>query len=213
MKGRFNVRKLIATSALVASLAGVNTHAGFLDILRGEPVEPQRVAFIGAARVQEVSGTVARLSGIDQWTAVQNGEELQPGDMIRTTSGTAIVQMTESGSFVKVPPNTVLRLVPAKEEEDRSLAQGIERREGLVVRSCRGKAYVATEAGRWEPVEVNQVIARGAQLRTEVGAMIDLFNTQSKRPVRVPGAVRLTLDDQALASRVAGQPSIASAQR
>src|SRR5688572_24660270 len=113
MKGRFNVRKLIATSAVVASLTGVNTDAGFLDILRGEPVEPQRVAFIGAARVQGVSGTVERLSGIDQWTAVENGEELKPGDMIRTTTGTAIVQMTESGSFVKVTQNTVLRLVPA----------------------------------------------------------------------------------------------------
>ncbi|HEX7859018.1 MAG TPA: hypothetical protein VF773_01685 [Verrucomicrobiae bacterium] len=212
MKGRLNVRKLIATSAVVASLNGINSHAGFLDILRGEPVEPQRVAFIGAARVQEVSGTVERLSGIDRWTAVENGEVLKPGDMIRTTTGTAIVRMTESGSFVKVTPNTVLRLVPAQ-EEDRSLAQGIEEREGLVVRSCRGKAYFATESGEWEPVEVNQVIARGAQLRTEAGAMLDLFDTQSKRPVRVPGAVRLKLDDQALASRVAGQPSIASAQR
>jgi len=213
MKGRFNVGKLIATSAAIFSLNGIQSEAGLINLLRGEPAEPQRVAFIGAARIQEVSGTVERLTGIDRWKVVANGAQLQPGDIIRTTEGTAVLQMTESGSFIKVTPNTVLRLVPAEHAGDRTLVFGQEARDGFVVRSCRGKAYVANKSGEWQPVEVNQVLARGANLRTESGAVIDLFDTETKRPVRVPGAVRLTLNDEMLARRVAGQPSIAALRR
>src|SRR5688500_6082943 len=107
MKGWFNVGKLIATSAAIFSLNGIQSEAGLINLLRGEPAEPQRVAFIGAAQVREVTGTVEKLSGIDRWKVVENGAHLQPGDIIRTTEGSAVLQMTESGSFIKVTPNTV----------------------------------------------------------------------------------------------------------
>lgn len=89
----------------------------FISILRGEPKVPsyQRVAFAGKATVREVRGTAERLCGIDCWAPIQAGAHLQPGDVIRAASGTVVLKMERSESFVRINANTILRLVPANE--------------------------------------------------------------------------------------------------
>jgi hypothetical protein len=214
MKGTFRfVRKTIVASLLSTSTLLV-AHGGLLDILRGEREElsAQRVAFIGAAEVKEVTGSAEHLAGIDTWSQLQPGTKLQPGDIIRTSKGSVVLQMVESESFVKVTPNTILRLVPVGKDGNSSILSGGEERDGFVVRGCRGKAYVKS-GSEWRGLAVNELITRSASIRTEAGALVDLFDTESKRPLRIPGATRVRLDDQMLAGRVIVPPSLAEARR
>ena len=110
---------------IVTSLFGILTGATLitetaqaefklLSFLRGEAIEPpvQRVAFVGCATVREVQGTAERLCGIDCWSAVKPGMELKPGDVIRAGTGTVVLKIERSDSYVKINSNTVLRLVP-----------------------------------------------------------------------------------------------------
>jgi hypothetical protein len=186
--------------------------AGVLDILRGEPAEPQRVAFVGSAEVKSVQGEVMRLTGIDRWSKLPSGATLLPGDVVRAQEGGAVLQMKESLSFVKITPNTIVRLVPIEEGWDRAVLSGREENQGFIVRSCRGNAVVEKN-GQWIPVEVNSVIARGTDVRTSPGAVVDLFDTQLKQAVRIQGPVRLTLDSELAGRRVRTAPSLASVNR
>ena len=198
---------------LIANTASVN--AGFIDLLRGESAapEPQRVAFVGAAQVKEVHGSVERLTGVDRWENLGAGAKLLPGDVIRTAEGSAVLCMSESKSFVKITPNTLLRLVDLASDWDPGVLSGREERDGFVVRGCRGKAFVADRRGDWKLVQVNDVLAPGVALRTAPGAVLDLFHNTSKQPLRVAGSAHLTLDTPVLARVAGAQPSFASARR
>jgi hypothetical protein len=206
---------LTAVTFFASSLVGVN--AGFIDLLRGEEAAPersfQRVAFVGPARVKEVQGEAERLVGIDAWKRLEKGAELAPGDVVRTRNGTVVLRMSESGSFVKVTPRTILRLVPLDQGRDRSVLSGREERKGFVVRSCRGKATVRRPGGDWKNVEVNAVLSEGAELWTEPGTMIDLFDTKTQRPVRIHGSALIKLHGSAFANRVLVQPGLVAAAR
>src|SRR5262245_17921412 len=101
----------LATMALVSARAEWR----LLTLMRGEPetaVFRQRVAFVGSAVVKTVDGNAERLCGIDRWTPLPPGTHLQTGDIVRTGKGVVILKMNESESFVKVTPNTILRLIP-----------------------------------------------------------------------------------------------------
>lgn len=207
-------KKNTLTAALICMITPQISSAGLLDLMRGEPAppEPQRVAFVGSANVQQVSGAAERLAGVDHWKKLHHGAQLQPGDLIRTGSGTVLLRMTESGSFVKVTPNTVLRLVEIEKNWDRAAVSGQEERTGFVVRGCRGKAYFDAGQDGWKKLEVNDVLAPGTDVRTEAAAVVDLFHTSTKRPVRIPGSAQVTLDEEVLARTVRVQPSLASAR-
>lgn len=211
MKACF-AQSIALTGTLLFCTAILPSHAGVIDILRGEPAAPQRVAFVGSAEVKTVTGKVMRLSGIDRWTELSQGAKLAPGDMIRSEDGNALLQMTESGSFIKITPNTVLRLVPIERTWDPGVLTGREEKSGFIVRSCRGSAFIE-KTGRWEPVEVNTVLARGTQVRTAPGSSIDLFDTQLRQAVRIQGPVRLTLDENLTLRPLRTAPSLASATR
>jgi hypothetical protein len=216
------MKSLDQTKAHVATLAALlvfldlsRVNAGIIDLLRGEqagPV-PQRVAFVGSARVKQVQGDVLRLTGRDQWAPLKEGDELKPGDIVQSRSGSAVLSMTESESFVKVTPNTSCRLVPLQDGWDPAVLSGQEEREGFIVRSCRGQAYVASSGRDWTPVTVNTVLKRGTQVRTESGAFIDLFHTESQRATRIIGSVEVKLDERVLAERVHSPPTFAAARR
>ena len=201
-------------SALILSLSTlVGGHAGILDLLKGEPSEPagtfQRVGFIGRAVVKEVTGDAEHLVGIDRWKPLAAGAKLAPGDVIRTKGGSVTLRMTESQSFVKVTPYTLLRMVPHDEDWGRGVLSGREEKEGYVVRSCRGNAYRRTATG-WEPVQVNSVLASHAELRTEPGSIIDLFHTESRQPVRIRGSSHITLGRTEMAGRTIGSSDFAA---
>jgi hypothetical protein len=205
----------IASAAIIFFFANTTcVNAGIISLLRGETTVPeqQRVAFVGAAEVKEVSGAVERLAGVDRWEKLSAGARLLPGDIIRTAAGSAVLCMCESKSFVKITPNTLLRLVDFESGWDRSIVSGREERSGFVVRSCRGSAFFAEANGGWKSVQVNQVLAPGTALRTQAGAVVDLFDNSSKRPLRVPGAAQLKLDEQTLARTVTKEPTFASAK-
>ena len=206
---------LLTVCAILSSNALVG--AGIIDILRGQTAEAtasfQRVAFVGAATVQEVQGEVQRLAGVEHWTALKKGDHLQPGDLLRTTSGSAVLSMLESESFVKVTPNTLCRLVALENGWDRAVLSGEEERQGFVVRSCRGNVYSQSADGRWTPLVVNAVLAEGTQVRTDPGASADLFHTQLQRPLRIGGSVETSLDEKVLAQRVVLAPTLAAAGR
>lgn len=210
---RWLKQSLARTSAALICTGFLQTAtAGVLDLLRGEPAEPQRVAFVGSAEIKNFTGRVQRLSGIDRWNTVTPGTKLQPGDIIRSQEGTALLQMKGSQSFVKVTPNTIVRFVPMHSEWDSAVLSGREEKDGFIVRSCRGIAFVEKD-GRWQPLEVNTVIARGTEVRTSPRAVIDLFDTQSKQPVRIQGPARLTLDENVATRRMRTAPNLASATR
>lgn len=211
MKGLFKSSVTFAV-ALLSIYPQTLAHAGVLDVLRGEPAPPQRVAFVGSAEVKQVEGNVMRLSGIDRWNKLPTGSTLAPGDVIRASEGTALLQMVESKSFIKLTPNTILRLVPLAPRWDPAVLSGREEKTGFIVRSCRGTAMVEQD-GRWKPVEVNSVLAHGADLRTAPGTILDLFDTQLSQSVRIQGAASLTLDENVAVRRVRTSPSLASVTR
>lgn len=197
------------------SISSQTVNAGFLDMLRGDSIEPsfQRVAFIGSAKVKRVNGEVEQLTGVDRWNLLSDGGTLRPGDVIRTRAGTVLLEMRESGSFVKVTPHTVLRLIKMDDEWDRSALSGREERDGFAVRSCRGKAYFDAGEGRWQMVKVKAVLPRGTYIRTESGAVVDLFHTEMKRSVRVTGGSQVTLSPELVADRPLVESSLAAASR
>jgi hypothetical protein len=173
----------------------------------------QRVAFVGAANVKEVQGDVQRLAGVEHWTALKKGDELQPGDLLRTASGSAVLAMLESRSFVKVTPNTLCRLVVLESGWEKAIVSGQEEREGFVVRGCRGKVYARSTDGSWTPIAVNALLAPGTEIRTEPGAFVDLFHTRLQHPLRIGGSVETSLDERALAQRLTAAQSLAAAGR
>ncbi len=179
----------------VASILAVPVQGGFIDLLRGEPdpVVAQRVAFFGSAVVKRVDGSVERLTGIDKWEPVKAGTTLRTGDLVRTKEGTILLRMVESQSFVRVTPNTILRLAAAESESDRSILSGCEERRGYVVRSCRGPAFSRLPGGEWKPIQVNTVLPESCAVRTETGVLMDLFHTESKRALRIPGSTEIDL--------------------
>ena len=204
---------MLAACAFLSNSAVVS--AGIIDVLRGETDQTpfQRVAFVGAATVKEVQGEVQRLAGVEHWTALKKGDQLQPGDLLRTTSGSAVLSMLESESFVKVTPNTLCRLVALEHGWERAVLSGQEEREGFAVRGCRGKVYSRSADGNWTPLVVNAVLSPGTQVRTDPGASVDLFHTALQRPLRISGSVETSLDEKVLAQRVVAAPSLASARR
>jgi hypothetical protein len=202
---------------VLATLASLSVaQAGLIDLLRGDsaaPTDYQRVAFVGSATVREVSGQAERLVGIDRWKPITAGAKLAPGDVLRTGNGTVVLRMSTSGSFVKVTPQTLLRLVPLEKEWDRAALSGSEERNGFVVRSCRGKAYARTPGSEWENVEVNSVLALGSEVRTEPGTVLDLFDTSKQRPLRIRGTTIVKLHEQTFANRVLVEPNLVAANR
>ena len=66
------------------------------------------------------------MSGIDRWSPLHAGTNLAPGDIIRTGQGTVVLRMIDSGSFVKVTPNVMLRLAPLEQGWDRGVLSGAE---------------------------------------------------------------------------------------
>ena len=203
---------LLAVLGCLSSLSSVQ--AGFLDVLRGEPDSTtpsfQRVAFIGSARVKEVQGQAERLVGIDSWKPLEKRAELMPGDLVRTHNGTVLLRMNESGSFVKVTPQTILRLVALENNWDQGALSGMEEKKGFVVRSCRGKAFVREPGQEWKSVEVNAVLAAGSEIRTESETVVDLFNTRRQRALRIQGPVVIKLQESALANKTVVGSSLPS---
>jgi hypothetical protein len=208
--------RTLASAAIIFLVANsASVKGGIINMLRGESTEPepQRVAFVGGAHVKEVRGSVERLAGVDRWETLLVGATLLPGDVVRTAAGSAVLCMKESKSFVKITPNTLLRLVDLESDWDPGVLSGREERTGFVVRSCRGEAFVADARGDWKKVQVNDVLAAGSALRTSPGAVVDLFHNTSKQPLRIPGSAQLRLDTPVLARAATAQPTFASAKR
>jgi hypothetical protein len=213
------VKKALAISlVIISSLA--SARAGFFEILRGDPAAAtsvaatpsyQKVAFVGSASVKEVQGQAERLESLDHWKPLQQGAKLAPGDILRTRNGTVVLRMAESGSFVKMTPHTILRLTQLDNGWDRAALSGCEEKRGFVVRSCRGKAYVRDASGEWQNIAVNCVLAAGSEIRTEPETVIDLFNTENRRPLRIRGSNLLRLHENAFANRVLAEPKLVAA--
>ena len=168
----------------------------FITMLRGEPhatAPRQRVAFVGDATVKDVNGKVERLCGIDCWSAVSKGTTLHAGDLVRVENGSLVLKMTESQSFVKVTPGTLLHLLPLEQNWDRTILTGTEDKSGFIVRGCRGSASYRDEHGEWQPVRVNSVLPQTATLRTEAQSTVDLFCTTTHHAMRIHGAKELEL--------------------
>jgi hypothetical protein len=184
----------------LATLTLAPARAGFLAMMRGEPECPapnRRVAFVGSARIKSVEGKAEQLCGIDCWRPISAGMHLKTGDVVRTGKGVVVLKMNESQSFVKVAPNTVLRLVTLEKEWDRAVLTGSEERSGFAVRSCRGPAFYQDKAGDWKPVLVNSVLPDSAILRTESGTVVDLYWTSARRSLRVDGEKNVKLANMA----------------
>lgn len=211
------LRKTGPTVLLIYLFSLSSLEAGFFDVLRGEADAAipsfQRVAFVGSARVKEVQGEAERLAGIDSWKPLEKGAELMPGDLVRTRNGTVVLRMTDSGSFVKVTPQTILRLLECESTWDRGALSGTEEKQGFAVRSCRGKAFVREPGQEWKSVEVNVVLADGSEVRTEPETVVDLFNIGKQRAVRIQGPAVVNLQESAVAGKSVVGPSFVATVR
>lgn len=179
---------LIATTVLFQT---TSASAGILDILKGEKETScecdhfQRVAFIGAAEVKEVTGKVEWLTGVNEWAPLPVGKKLAPGDMVRTKAGARVIlKMTQSGSLIRATPNTIVRLVPLDGQWGAAALTGESESSGYVVRALRGEAeYLAK--GIWHPLTMDRELAPGTKIRLVSGKQVDLFS-------REHGSVRLS---------------------
>jgi hypothetical protein len=194
----FMKRITFLVALFTVTFFSVSTQAewAFIKVLRGDPqdsVPLQRVAFVGTATVKGVQGKAERLSGIDSWSPVKKGATLKPGDLVRVLNGSLVLKMTESESFVKVTPNTLLHLLSYEQNWDRAILTGAEEKSGFVVRSCRGSASYRDRAGEWQPVQVNAVLPQTAIIRTEAQTTVDLFCTTTHHVMRVQGPRQLDL--------------------
>lgn len=204
--------RFVLISCFAFAIASPALNGGMIDLLRGdEPTTQsfQRVAFVGSALVKAVDGSAERLVGIDQWKPLKPGIALTPGDLIRTRQGTVLLRMNESESFVRVSPNTILRLAEVEKAWDRSVLSGREEKNGYIVRGCRGKAFARHSTDTWQPIEVNSVLLSGSEVRTEAGTILDLFDNEAKRPLRIPGSTELTLNRKLLPLGILIQPKLA----
>jgi hypothetical protein len=203
------------TVILLIAAWAFELNAGIIDTLRGEKPTPgyQRVAFVGSAEVKEVNGTAEKLSGVDRWSPLQKGVYLQPGDMIRTQGGTVLLRMVDSGSFIKVTPQTVLRLSPLEKGWDKAVLSGSEEQQGFVVRTCRGEALAQGPDGEWQRIRVNTVLPEGTTIRTQGGAVMDLYNSHEQKAFRVSGESELRLTAGLVRATPAREPSVAAVVR
>ena len=93
--------------------------------------------------------------------------------------------MTQSASLVRVGPATILRLAPLGKEMERASLTGQEDRTGFLVRAVRGRAEFSSVDGKWELLKVDSVLAQGTRVRTRGTAIVDLFNAEHSRVIRV----------------------------
>ncbi len=202
MKICIRSKRFVSLAALCASLAFIpETGAGLIKILKGDqeqesPKTFQRVGFVGCAKVKEVTGTVEYLDGIDHWIPLNVGVHLREGDLIRASQGRAVLQMCESTSLVNLTPQTVARLVPLNGTWDHSALSGFEARSGYIVRALHGKAYVQTPRMEWKSIGVNDVLPKGALVRAEETASVNVFNSEERRILRIESGGEMQLGSE-----------------
>jgi hypothetical protein len=188
-----NVSKSIsaAIAGMIILGTSVPSHSGIFKILKGESAKAcecesyQRVAFVGEAMVREVKGHVQVLAGVGEWTSLSAGQKLNPGDMVKTApGGIAVLKMNDSGSFVRVTSQTILRLVPFEQKDQPVSLSSTGENGGFVVRALRGRGEYQTVDG-WKPITHESQIAPGSKVRLNSDGPIDFFS-------RAAGTVRLT---------------------
>lgn len=174
----------ISRAALVAAVIAtvVNSQGGLLKILKGEPEaavaseEFQKVAFVGEATVKEIKGIVEVMSGTNKWSELGVASQLKPGAVIRTGKESSVVlKMTGSGSFVKVTPQTVLRLVAAEEGWGRAAVTGEGESGKYQVRALRGLAQYE-QNGKWLFLSTGKAIEPGTRVRLGQGTVADFYS-------------------------------------
>lgn len=212
---RKSLNAVLGTVALATFLASTATsNAGLIDLLKGEKapsqVAYQRVALVGSAQVKEVNGTAEILHGIEEWRPLQPSANLRPGDLVRTQEGMVVLKMRDSGSFIRLRPNTILRLSPLREGWDKSVLTGAEHRTGFIVRALRGNATVQDpKSGGWKRVTTDMALPEGAVVRTEADAAINLFYTSAKAVVHIAPGQEVRLNPE-LARKPAASPALAA---
>jgi hypothetical protein len=211
----------IGLIVLLCSGAG-QARAGFIALLRGDGQEnepapatsPQRFAFVGNAEVKELSGDVRVLKGIERWEKLNLGTKLSPGDLIQTgKNGKAMLKM-QSGSLVKISPNSILRLAPFEPGMDPAVLSGKPEGKGFSVRSLHGAALCQGSGNQWAPVDVNTLLPEGSLLRLSNNTTLDLFDSSSGGFVRLEGQAELKLDSALFTGhsvKSSTQPALASA--
>ncbi|MDX1950770.1 MAG: hypothetical protein SFY81_01220 [Verrucomicrobiota bacterium] len=160
------------------------------------PLNWSRVAFVGEAVHKSSQGLVERLGSDNQWHQVKAGDSFLPGSFIRTQSeSSAVFQMKDSGSLVRLTPRTMLRLAPLDQTMERSTLTGREERSGFVVRAVRGKAEFKRN-GEWKKLNVGDVLAIGTPIRTSSKSTLDLFRADTGMVLRASPATFLILENR-----------------
>lgn len=185
-----------------------SSHAGFIALLRGDgpqataqAAEARRVAFVGEANVRKTEGTVTVLRGVERWETLSTGVKLLPGDLLQTGSSGRVLLKMQSGAFVSVAPNTILRLVPFDNGMDPAVISGNEKEKGFTVRAVRGTAWTQTAQKEWQPLMVNGIVPEGAMVKTGKDGCVDLFERSSGKFVRVQGQGELKLQSASIVQR------------
>ena len=205
MKRDRQLSRCLLPAAFAASLLCAHpSHAGVIALLKGgkspSAPEPQKVGFVGCAKVKEVAGDVKYLAGVEKWEPLKPGMHLREGDLVQTQNGRVVIQMCRTTSLVSITPETTLRLVAlnndSKQEENESV--------GFIVRSAHGKSFYRENSEEWKAIEVNSLLPSGAVVRTDKQAYLSLFDTSVRRATHILGGVEKRLGDS---------PSLASTRQ
>jgi len=163
----------------------------------------QRVAFVGPAKVREVTGTVEFNQG-SEWRLVKAGQELPIGVELRAQDGaSAVLQMVETGSLVRVVTGTQLRLASAAELPAFAREESAAERGEWVVRGLRGKAEVKRGLW-WAKLTTGAPLKAGDKIRTGESTVVDLFLPEEQRVLRVGSLTTLKISTANIGQRLIG---------
>ena len=161
--------------------------------------EWRHVAFIGSAKVFDVSGVVEVVNA-KKTRVLRVGEQAKSGDVLKIWQGAELIlKMDASGSLVRAKGPVILRLAPEKEGYDRASLTGAEERVGFVARAVRGKGEYQ-DKGNWRKLHTGDVIPDGARVRAANGSSIDFYHNTIGTVVRVSEPAEQTLVARPVAS-------------
>ncbi|MEW6160177.1 MAG: hypothetical protein AB1813_22320, partial [Verrucomicrobiota bacterium] len=132
------------------------------------------------------------------WMPLRQGQELRASAWVETDfDSTVELFLDQVGPVIRLHPNSRFQI----EKQGGSASSGITLAHDsntesfpVRVRAVRGAAQLLDRDGKWQTLKVNQSLSRGAALRTDLNAWIDLHFPENGLVLRLTPQSQITLD-------------------